>query len=425
MKFHFGRLPVYLITCVVASTLVPITGFAADYPLTLSEAERLALGVEPGQQELLAYADAFEREADAADRLPDPTMRVGLSNFPVGGGGFSAEAMTQAQVGFRQAFPRRAIRAASANRFRALALARRADADARGLAVLESARRAWLDIYFWQRTTSLLHESKLLFGDLVRVTESLYAEGRRTQHDVLRAQLELSRIDDRLLRAAEAKAAAQARLSEWLGQDAYRPVAKKLPDWTSIPPLQALQQALRQHPAVQAADENIAAGDAGVTSAREQRKPGWALDVGYGFRDGFMPDGMQRSDMVSVNVVVDLPFFGRARQDSKLAAALGNRSAAVSAKNRLIASLESQLRAEHARWNELSQRLELFQSSILLLSDEQAGAALSAYRSDAGDFADVTRSYVDALDARIEYTKIQVEHAQSFASLAALGGLSR
>jgi outer membrane protein TolC len=48
-----------------------------------------------------------------------------------------------------------------------------------------------------------------------------------------------------------------------------------------------------------------------------------------------------------------------------------------------------------------------------------------AYQSDAGNFSDVMLSQIDVLNTRLEYIRIQVERARSYAALANLGGLSR
>jgi hypothetical protein len=50
---------------------------------------------------------------------------------------------------------------------------------------------------------------------------------------------------------------------------------------------------------------------------------------------------------------------------------------------------------------------------------------LLAYQSDAGDFADVMRGYIDDLDTRLELVRLQVERAQTYAVLANLGGMPR
>ena len=107
---------------------------------------------------------------------------------------------------------------------------------------------------------------------------------------------------DRLIEAERARSEAQARLSRWLGQDAYRPVAMKLPGWDAPPSLEVLQAGLDSHPSIAAARAGVTAQQAAVEIAEENKKPAWALDVGYGFRDGFLPDGSPRSDFVSLSV---------------------------------------------------------------------------------------------------------------------------
>ena len=141
--------------------------------------------------------------------------------------------MTQAQLGIRQVFPRSRTRSLGTKKFEAMAAEAQDSALAREREVLEATRMAWLEIYYWQRARATVSDSRPFFEDLVAVTRSLYSVGRKSQADVLRAELELSRLDDRLIESDRSAAEAQARLSRWLGADAYRPLAMKLPDWQS------------------------------------------------------------------------------------------------------------------------------------------------------------------------------------------------
>jgi len=291
--------------------------------------------------------------------------------------------------------------------------------------VRASVRLAWLESYYWQRAHDIVMESRPFFADLSTVTRSLYSVGRKTQHDVLRAELELSRLDDRLIEINRQHMQAKAALSEWLGNAANRPIAEALPNWEEIPALETMHANLASHPVMTAADANIAASNASVTVAEEKKKPGWALDLGYGYREGYLANGEPRSDFVSLSVTMDLPFFGKNRQDRTLASALRERSASQYEKTELQRRLTSQLNSEYARWQDLNRRVALFESTILDLSESQAQAALLAYQSDAGDFADVMRGYVDDLNTRLDHVRLQVERAQSYAALASLGGLPR
>jgi outer membrane protein TolC len=421
MLFFRGLVPAIFITLFCWATAEA----QQPVPLTLAEAENLALSEEPGHAALLARANALEEHAVAAGQLPDPTMRVGLLNYPISSGGFSTEGMTQAQLGFRQDFPSGKSRASSTERFESLSLGMSANADARMRDVRTNVRNAWLETYYWQQAHSIVTESRPFFADLATVTRSLYSVGRKTQHDVLRAELELSRLDDRLIEIHRHHMQAKAALSEWLGDDARRPMAESLPEWTRVPALEVLQDNLQTHPAIVAADARISASDANVVVAEERKKPGWALDVGYGYREGYLASGEPRSDMVSVAVTMDLPFFSKNRQDRTLAAALRDRSASKYEKSELQRRLASELDAEYARWQDLTRRVALFESLILELSASQAQAALLAYQSEAGDFADVMRGYIDDLNTRLDHVRLQVERGQSYAVLANLGGMSR
>ena len=77
----------------------------SELPLTMAEAEDLALAAEPGRLALEAQADALNERAVVAGALPDPMLRVGLNNFPIESGGFSTEGMTQLAASYRQVFP--------------------------------------------------------------------------------------------------------------------------------------------------------------------------------------------------------------------------------------------------------------------------------------------------------------------------------
>jgi outer membrane protein TolC len=429
MFFNFGYRPdsLYSRIAVIALLALPFTYASAqhDVPLTIAEAEKLALASEPGQQALRARAAALEEQAVVAGALPDPMLRVGLNNYPIESGGFTTEGMTNVGAVYRQAFPRGDTRSLNNRKFTRLAEAQMQEADARGDDVLAATRIAWLDLYYWSKARELVRESRPFFDDLATITRSLYAVGRRNQQDVLRAELELSRLDDRLIDIERQQLRARAQLREWIGEDAGRRVAGKLPRWDDAPPLEDLIAALREHPALQAADARIAAQDTGVEIAEQRSKPGWALDVGYSYRNGSLPSGDPRSDFVTVGVTVDLPFFSKKSVDSTLSAALQERSAARADKQRMQRSLESRLAAEYARWQELSRRLALYEERILVQANDHAQASLLAYQNDRGDFADVMRGYIDDLNTRIDYVRLNVEREQAYAVLANLGGIPR
>ena len=440
MILNLGRLPErvpYAITArpgsrrvpailsIVAAFAAACTAYAQPTPLTLAQAEDAALAAEPGRLGLQARAAALEARAIVAGELPDPVLRIGLNNYPMESGGFTTEGMTNAGASIRQAFPAGRTRAIRETRFRLLAREMNETADARVRGVLASVRGAWLDVYYWSEAAELVQSSTPFFRDLADVTRSLYSVGRKSQQDVLRAQLELSKLEDRLIEIERQRRRARAVLGEWIGAEAERPLARNLPAWDGIPPLEDLRGSLAGHPSVKASDARIAARQAGVDLAEERAKPGWALDVAYSYRDGRLSTGDPRSDFVSLNVSIDLPFFRRDTIDGTLSSALEERSAARFARQQLLRELDRELDVQHAHWQELTRREDLYETRILRQAGDHADASLLAYQNDVSDFADVMRAYIDELDTRLAHLRVRVDRARTYAVLADLGGFPR
>ncbi len=390
--------------------------------LTLAEAETLALTDEPGRAALESRATALSEQSIAAGELPDPKIKFGLVNYPVERGGFSTEPMTQARIGMQQTFPPGESLAFKTQKLEHLSGSMQAQSEARERAIRATVRHAWLELYYWHHAHKVIAEARPLFEDLIVTTRSLYAVGQEDQQDMLRAELELSRLDDRLLRIERQTRQTEAQLQEWIGDAARLPPADPLPSWSALPSLEKLLEQVDQHPLLSAAQAQIDAHSAGADIARERYKPGWTVGIDYAHRDGDLPNGRDRSGMLSLQVAVDAPLFPGNRQDRELAAALAEKNAAHKQREALRRQLHSQLHAEHARWLELSRQITLYEEQLLEQTQAQAEAALSAYQSDAGEFSDVMRGRISVLDTRLEHLRLRIDRKQSYATLARLAG---
>jgi len=420
-----GQIRFFLIAVALLSLHTSAANAESSAPLSLLEAEDLALAAEPGRQELEARADALDAQAVVAGELPEPVLRVGVNNYPLESGGFATEGMTNAALGIRQVFPAGDSRSIASRQYELFADEMTKNAESRGRDVLVAVRLAWLNVFYWNEVHGLVSNSRPYFSDLVTVTRSMYSVGRKSQQDVLRAELELSRLDDRVIEVERQRSSARSILSEWIGDDASRPVAAKFPGWNDIPLQEDLKRSLLTHPILSASNARIAARDAGVELASEQSKSDWSVDLGYSYRDGQLSSGQSRSDFVSVNVTVGLPFFRKKSLDATLTTALQERTAAQSARHKLVRELQSNLDTEYAHWTDLTRRLDLYESKILRQAEAHAEASMLAYQSDRGDFSDVMLAYVDELNTRIEYARLRVERAQHYAAIANYGGIER
>lgn len=397
---------------------------AADAPrgLRLQEAERLAVSDDPAVQRLQARAQALAENAVADGQLSDPRLKLGVANLPTDSFDRSDTPMTQLQVGVQQAFPRGRSLTYRSRRTEAKGRAEQAMAEDKSLIVLREVRKSWLESWYNEQAASIIEDSRGLFRQLVKITEFHYSTGAQSQQDVASAQLELSLLEDRLTRTREQGEVARAALSQWVGQAAWGGIGGDLPELGAVEDQAALSKGLEQHPLIRAELARMEAADNGVQLALEQYKPGFMVDVTYGFRNGRDADGSDRPNMLTGMVLVDIPLFTSKRQDKRLAASRLDYIAAGYARADRLRKLQQQLDGDYKRWQRLGERNRLFDQRLLGEASLNAEASLSAYQNGITEFTTLIRARLRELDARLQALRIRVDRAKVQAGLLYLSG---
>jgi outer membrane protein TolC len=166
---------------------------------------------------------------------------------------------------------------------------------------------------------------------------------------------------------------------------------------------------------IRATDELIEVRTLEVDLARQAYKPEWSLSAQYGYRDR-APNGQDRADLFSVGISVDLPLFTSNRQDRNLKASVARAETVKTERMLQLRQLQASARSALARIERLDERITRYRETLLPQMEQQAEAALSAYNSDDGDFAEAVRARIAELNARIELVQMVAERARSQAS---------
>lgn len=395
-------------------------------PLRLPEAEARALQVDPM---VAAYGERSEAQIDRAaaeGTLPDPKLKLGLMNVPTDTFDLEQEAMTQMQVGIVQAFPRGKSRAIKSERARVMADGEQARLRERRRQVLRDVRIAWLEAFYWKEAANIVNKNRTLFSQLVQITEGRYAAGRRNQQDYISAQLELGVLDDRDIKIRARGDVARAQLAKWVGHgEAYRELPGELPQLPVVGSVGEVEPVLGAHPALQVARAQIDANMQGVALARQTYKPGWMLDVTYGFRGGENPNGTSRADFLSAMVMLDVPLFTGKRQDRHLSASQQELSAAQHMYDEQLSMLRRTYDMARAQWERLGMRVEHYDAVLLPRARQNTAAALNAYQSEQGDFTSLVRARISQFETELNALRVRVDRALAQANLLYLVGDER
>lgn len=405
----------------------PVLGKTA---LALAEAVRYALAHDPWIEGNLHAQDAVEAMSVAVAQLPDPMVSVGYANMPTDTFDFDQEGMTQFKVGISQMFPRGDTLGLSNRQLQITAHQYPYLRQDRNAQVTVTVSALWLDAYRAQQTIYLVEKNKVLFEQLLDISEANYtsAIGRTRQQDMIRAQLELTRLDDRLTVFYQNREIALKKLTEWLGQSGSTAtgVVSTLPDLQLSRPgffsnpqsrnLQPVADLLMQHPAIQVLEKKITASAVEIELAKQKYKPEWGVNASYGYRDDD-PMGNDRADLLSVGVTFDLPIFTANRQDQQVKAAVSRAESVKTDKSLRLRQMMANLESAQVQLMRLDERQKLYRLQLLPQMQELAEASLTAYTNDDGDFAEVARARIAQLNAQIDALNIEVDRQKLIVQL--------
>jgi len=156
--------------------------------------------------------------SEGADAMPDPTFSLGLLNFPTNGFAINQEPMTQIKVGASQMFPRGDSLSLQEKKFTLIANEQPYLREERRLKLTQQTTHLWLDAFEASASYQLVNEARPLFDKLGDIVSASYASsaGKANQQDIIRAELELVRLNDRLISLDTKKRVALSTLSQFL-----------------------------------------------------------------------------------------------------------------------------------------------------------------------------------------------------------------
>ncbi len=404
-------------------TVLILSSFMSRAELSLQLAEQLALEQDPVLKSSQAKADAFREQAIADDTLPDPKMRFGLLNFPTDTYKRDQEPMTQILVGVEQMIPRGDTLDIKSKRTLKSGEAATAMTDNRRRMLKMQVRSVYLELLYWLNAEKVVKRSKKLFNQLVDITQSQYASGQQRQQNVIRAELELGLLDDRLDDIRTKQDAARAGLAKLIGHEyATQALQEAIPQFTLPPPTGTHLDLLKQHPLMLGQNAMVDNSQYGIELARQEYKPNWMVGVTYGFRDGTNVNGSDRADFLSAMVTFDVPLFTGDRQDKNVAASRLRHQASLQTREDKLRELQQQLTETISDWHRLADRLQRYDQIIVPQSRENSKAALFAYQNRRGEFTALMRARITELETELKKLRLRINYLKAQTKLLYLLG---
>src|ERR1035437_8329993 len=262
-----------------------VTGQSTAQPtLTLEEIIQEALSKNPEIQSALHAVNALERRVPQVRSLPDPMVAVGWAGNITPFSLQKGDPSSYRGVTVSEQFPypgKLKLRGEIASKE---ADAAHADYEAVRRRVEAEVKAAYYDYFYYDQAIQTTQRNKELLEKLSKIAEARYRVGKAMQADVLRSQVEISLLIEKLTMLEQQRATAQARINVYLVRSPESP----LPPAADIEPA-TMRYALDELYALAAANDTsvlrnqsmVERGRLGVAQAQREFMPDLGVSYMY------------------------------------------------------------------------------------------------------------------------------------------------
>jgi outer membrane protein TolC len=301
------------------------------------------------------------------------------------------------------------------------------DADAAVLAheavwrrIAAEVKQAYFDLWLADQSLSTLRKDRELLEEFEKIAEIRYSVGKAAQQDVLKAQVELTRLIERQTVLEQSRQTFQAQLNSLrnLPVDALVGTLEELKVshlGASLDELQAAAQA--NYPVLKEQRTMVAENRLSVDLAKREVRPDFSVGYTYMQRD-------RLPDMYGITLSTSLPIFRHRKQAMAIAEAAANLESSRQTETNELTMLRYRVKQEFLDVQASEELLKLYSQGIVPQSSLALESSISSYETGAVDFLNVLSNFTTVLDYELNAKQQTANHEKALARLEELTALN-
>jgi outer membrane protein, heavy metal efflux system len=289
-------------------------------------------------------------------------------------------------------------------------------------AVLAEVKGTYFQLAYLSKTLTILEQDGDLLKQVEQASDARYRSGMGTQQDILKAQLQKTKLLREIAMHHLQVGKLEAQLKQLLNRSQGSPDIEPA-DLTETPLAQnyddLLVAAQAQNPELAGAQKMIEKQSLQVDLARKDFYPDFNLQYMWQRTD---PTQFRAYYMLSVGVRV--PIYHGRKQRPELAQAEAEQLRARSELQAQSQQVTSELRSQYVIAQQTSELLRIHREGLSPQARSEFQAGLAAYQSNKQEFQALLTAFLDVLHLDEDYWQSVAEYETAIARLEQLTGLS-
>ena len=392
---------------------------AADSPLTLDEAERIALANNPDVAVATQRVAMTRAHVPIVGALDDATAMYRAWGVPLKKPwDYNA---AQNMFSLSQTFSGGNKRALRTNVANADVDQAKANLEAARLDVTVRVRKAFFDLLLTQDETRIHEQHVGIAQQAIEAARIKYSVGSVPQQDVLRAQVAMTQLAEHSIHFDRDAEVARARLNTLLGRrpDAPLAVEGEHAVLSALPSLDALEAlAMASRPDLAAAQSAAERSHREQALAKTAYAPDFTISAGY----MLMPSGQDFRNNYMIEGAMNLPWLNRKKHDAEIAEARVKATEQDAEVQALRNTVRGQI-AEALLEAQASQKLaRLYHGQLRPQAEATLQASVIAYENNKTGFLDLLDSQMRVIDLDLSWMQAVGEFDARLADLEMVTG---
>jgi cobalt-zinc-cadmium efflux system outer membrane protein len=383
-----------------------------------------ALKNNPSLKAYNFQSDAMQQKIKPSKALDDPMLYGGIMNLPTNFS-FRQDMMTMKQIGIQQNFSigkKYSLKGSIAQKeFEASIY----DADAQRLFLIKQVKQQYYDLYSQTKAIETTQSSIEVMKTYIDIANTRYSTGQGTQQDVFKAQVELTKMLNELIKMQSMKEDMLAIFNTLLNRDKTDSV--EIPSEIKFRKVDLMMDSIMNeantnNPELLSSKKMLDKDSISLELAKTSKIPDFTTGFWYGQRQAMNPDGSKANNMLGFMVSINLPLYYKQKQNPLISAS----SIEIRKSQSQIEAMQNQvqLMVHHGMIdaNKNEKLISLFEKQLIPQATENLNSGIIGYQQNKIDFMTLTDNFLSLYNYRLQYYQLIADYYKAIAELEMLTG---